>query len=111
MKLVIRATAKRMSCLKGAWLLIVVAQPLIGLAQDFRLTSSRFAGSQSTAEPPVEKLESLGARVFIQGGRVVEVNLDRTKVADADLRLVSGFPEITDLSLEETHVGDAGMIH
>ena len=47
----------------------------------------------------IQKLEVLGARIFKDGERVVEVKLDRTRVVDEDLKLVAALPEVTDLSL------------
>jgi lactate permease len=60
-------------------------------------------------EDAARRLEQLGGTVFRKSGRVVEVNLNRTKVSDAELKLVSGFDAMTDLSLEETAIGDAGL--
>src|SRR5262245_35609956 len=59
----------------------------------------------------VQRLESLGARVFNDGERVVEVKLDRTRVTDEDLKLVAALTDVTDLSLEMTQIGDTGMGH
>ena len=39
----------------------------------------------------------------------MEVNLNRTTVEDEDLSRLSGFTAMTDLSLEETAIGDEGM--
>lgn len=62
-------------------------------------------------DPTVELLERLGGTVFRRDGKVVEVNLNRTKVRDADLERVAEFRGLTDLSLEETAIGDAGLAH
>ena len=56
-------------------------------------------------------VETLGGHVFRRESRVVEVVLNRTKVADADLSRVAEFSDLTDLSLEETGIGDAGLAH
>ena len=44
----------------------------------------------------------LSATVFTRNDSVIEVNANRTKIADKDLALVSEFTQMTDLSLEET---------
>ena len=59
----------------------------------------------------VQSLKQLGATVFTRGDRVIEINANRTKIADKDLALLSEFTQITDLSLEETMIGDAGLVH
>jgi hypothetical protein len=51
----------------------------------------------------------IGGTVFESDGVVVEVNLNRTGIKDADLDQVSGFTAMTDLSLEETAIGDDGL--
>ena len=50
----------------------------------------------------VQRLKQLGATVFTRADDVIEVNANRTKIADKDLALVSEFNQMTDLSLEET---------
>ena len=54
------------------------------------------------SQDPTVAIERLGGTVFRREGQVVEVNLNRTKVSDGDLRLLSGLTAMTDLSLEET---------
>ena len=44
-------------------------------------------------------------------GRVVNIVLSRTRVTDDDLRLVGQLSDLTDLSLEQTQVGDKGLSH
>jgi lactate permease len=68
------------------------------------------SGGQGEAGAAAE-LERLGGTVFQRSGRIVEVNLNRTRIADADLKLLSGLSALTDLSLEETAIGDAGLAH
>src|SRR5947208_12486983 len=101
---------KKMAWFKASCLFVLNVHLLIGTPQ-----SKDPKHLQSTGKSPedqiVERLASLGARVFRQSGRVVEVNLNGTKVADGDLRLLAEFPEIIDLSLEHTQVGDDGMIY
>ncbi|SVD48870.1 uncharacterized protein METZ01_LOCUS401724, partial [marine metagenome] len=53
----------------------------------------------------------LGGKAFVSKGKVVEVVLNKTQLEDADLALLSAFPDLTDLSLESTRAGDAGMVH
>ena len=59
----------------------------------------------------VKQLKQLGATVFSQQGEVVEVNANRTKITDQDLALLADFTQMTDLSLEKTTIGDAGIAH
>src|SRR5262249_41465753 len=63
------------------------------------------------ADEPVAELERLGGTVFRRDGRVVEVNLNRSRIGDDSLRLLKGFPTLTDLSLEQTAIGDSGLQH
>src|SRR2546430_2789343 len=101
---------KKVAWFKASCLFVLNVHLLIGTPQ-----SKDPKHLQSTGKSPedqiVERLASLGARVFRQSGGVVEVNLNGTKVADGDLRLLAEFPEIIDLSLEHTQVGDDGMIN
>ena len=64
-----------------------------------------------TEQQIVEKLENLGGEVFKESGRVVEVNLGRTHVGDQDLSFVGLLADVTDLSLEQTQVGDPGIVY
>jgi hypothetical protein len=57
----------------------------------------------------IERLKQLGATVFTRGNEVIEVNANRTQITDNNLAQISGFSQLTDLSLEETSVGDAGL--
>jgi hypothetical protein len=59
----------------------------------------------------VQQLKVLGATVFTRGDDIVELLANRTKITDKDLALVSEFAQLTDLSLEETAIGDAGLVH
>ena len=59
----------------------------------------------------IDALKKLRAVVFVKTGHVVEVNANRTKIVDDDLRLVAGFSEMTDLSLEQTKIGSASLVH
>jgi len=46
-----------------------------------------------------DELRQLGAGVFTTAGEVTEINLNRSKITDAQLKLVAAFPRLTDLSL------------
>ncbi len=67
-------------------------------------------GSSGTPaqEQRIVELERLGGTVYQRMGRVVEVNLNRTKIGDDHLALLASFSTLTDLSLEGTAVGDRG---
>lgn len=58
------------------------------------------------------QLREIGGHTFLdpKSNRIVEVNLNRNlKVTDETLSLVAACSSLTDLSLEETAVGDAGI--
>ena len=59
----------------------------------------------------VRRLRRLGATVFLRGDEVVEVNANRTPITDEDLEAIADFTRLTDLSLEGTRIGDAGLVH
>jgi acetyl esterase/lipase len=67
------------------------------------------AAIPSDPERQIAELRRLGGTVFERGGKVVEVNLNRTQVQDGDLDRLSRFLEMTDLSLEGTAISDAGL--
>ncbi|MCH2202500.1 MAG: hypothetical protein MK102_11065 [Fuerstiella sp.] len=76
----------------------------------------QWAATLTTAAPRtrkerVQQLKQLGATVFFQGDHVIEINANRTTITDRDLQLVSEFVDMTDLSLEQTAVGDSGLSH
>jgi hypothetical protein len=66
---------------------------------------------QQTGRKSVEALRTLGAQVFLQKDKVIEVSANRTKISDDDLMHVAEFIDMTDLSLEETAVSAAGIAH
>lgn len=73
--------------------------------------------SQKRRDQTSKRLKSIGAAVFIgdrlapSEGFVAEVNANRTKVTDDDLKGVGEFLKMTDLSLEETAITDKGLAH
>ncbi|MDA1275819.1 MAG: hypothetical protein O2960_17515 [Verrucomicrobia bacterium] len=80
--------------------------------------TARFEGAEPKASSVseiqiAERVRKLGGYAFEdpESGRVVEVNLNRNPhVADSDLEGFSALSKLTDLSLEGTRVGDAGML-
>ena len=75
-------------------------------------SSRRELSAAQTAErtaTAVAALREKGAHVFLRGGRAVEVNLNRSQATDDEMSLVASLPDLTDLSLEETAVGDVSM--
>jgi len=60
-------------------------------------------------EQDVQRIEMIGGTVFRRDGRVVEVLLNRREATDEHMSAIAAFKGLTDLSLEETAVGDAGM--
>ena len=65
----------------------------------------------SVAADEADELRKLGAGVFTTAGEVTEINLNRSKITDAQLKLVAAFPKLTDLSLEQTKVTGKGLAH
>jgi len=59
----------------------------------------------------VARLRKLQATVFLQGKTVIEVRANRTRITNNDLRLLSQFTSMTDLSLEDTRITAAGLTH
>lgn len=59
----------------------------------------------------VATIRETGGHVFLREGKVVEVQLNRARVDDDSLTLVALFPELTDISLEETPITDRGLAH
>lgn len=59
----------------------------------------------------IQNLKKLGATVFERSNVVIEVSANRTRIGDAELANVADFAHMTDLSLEETTVSDAGLMH
>ena len=49
-----------------------------------------------------DQLRALGGSVFTKGDVVAEINLNRSKIRNDQLKLVAGFGHLTDLSLEQT---------
>lgn len=59
----------------------------------------------------VARLRKLRATVFLQGKTVIEVRANRTRITNNDLRLLTQFTSMTDLSLEDTRITAAGLAH
>ena len=92
--------------------------PAHGHSRCVRLASRRGLGPVSLGAGPrgceqqrIAQIERLGGAVFVREGRVVEVNLNRAKISNLQLALVSKFAALTDLSLEATPIGDEGLAH
>ena len=82
-------------------------------AEDYRDEYEHWAATHDTELPrlpmkQVGQLKQLGATVFTRKNDVIEVNANRTRITDEDLNLISDFTRMTDLSLEETAVGNTG---
>ncbi|MED5495595.1 MAG: hypothetical protein VYB58_07700, partial [Verrucomicrobiota bacterium] len=56
----------------------------------------------TVAAGEADELRKLGAGVLATAGEVTEINLNRSTITDAQLKLVAAFPKLTDLSLEQT---------
>ncbi len=63
----------------------------------------------------VAEIEKLGGKVIRDekspGGPVISVDLQRTKVTDADLVHLDGLTQLKSLDLSQTKVTDAGLLH
>lgn len=109
---------------------VLVREPQIPLSP-FRQVLANFAAvfvlpkdpRAETDDPPIDpkarerlesilnRLEDLDALVFKSKDIVIEVNANRTKITDDDLKGVGEFLKMTDLSLEETAITDKGLAH
>jgi hypothetical protein len=85
--------------------------PAGGLLLHISQTSRPGLSPPSDHAAPINAIERLGGTVFVRDGRVLEVNLNRTKISDDQLSLLGRFSSITDLSLEATKIGDQGLAH
>ena len=56
------------------------------------------------AADEASQLRQLDAGVFTTAGKVTEINLNRSKITDDQLKWVAEFPSLTDLSLEKTKI-------
>jgi len=81
----------------------------VGIFLSLFFVSSAFGLTSS--ETSKRKVEELGGNLFFEKGKVVEVVLNKTQVEDKDLTLLEAFPHMRDLSLENTRIGNAGMVH
>jgi len=73
---------------------------------DSVLASFRDARRPGGWEASARALESAGIQLFRTGGRVVEAQLNRRPVDRDTMRRLGELEDLTDLSLEETRVGD-----
>lgn len=78
-----------------------------------RAPVSRTAGSQPKNRAlQVARLKELGAKLRIEDGRVLEVDLTNSKITDTDLELLSSLSNLTVLSLAGCpNLTDAGLVH
>ena len=56
-----------------------------------------------------QKIADLGGRLFHKKGEVVEVVLNGTSFKSGELKFLTDFPHLTDLSLEKTSARDQDM--
>ncbi|MEZ5426448.1 MAG: SMP-30/gluconolactonase/LRE family protein [Pyrinomonadaceae bacterium] len=69
--------------------------------------------SRSSQDEAVEALKKLGGTVGFDpsGAKVVKVDLHKTPVSDADLKLLESFPDLEWLDLRLNAIGDPGVEH
>ena len=68
--------------------------------------------AQAIDADPVVVLNKLGDNPKRnEQGEVVEINLERTKITDAELVYLSGLSKLQTLQLSYTRITDAGMMH
>lgn len=65
--------------------------------------------SQQLQQSSVQQLRQLGATVFEEGQVVKEVNANGTRISNDQMQWLGTFREMTDLSLERTHINDQGI--
>ena len=80
------------------------------LPGDLQVAAPVLTSPGSDQAQQVAELRRLGGTVFERDGAVIEVNLNRTGVRDDDLDRLAGFRAMTDLSLEQTTIGDDGLL-
>lgn len=73
------------------------------------------ASDSSAQNRAIEAIEKLGGKVEYDfkspDKRVVKVDLNKTRITDADLQNLEVFPELQWLDLRITPIGDEGMAH
>ncbi|HVR75717.1 MAG TPA: sulfatase-like hydrolase/transferase [Planctomycetota bacterium] len=67
------------------------------------------APSPEAQSAAIRRLRDLGGTVHMKEDRVVEVVLNRCEITEDLPGLIAGFADMTDLSLEQTAVGDSAM--
>lgn len=69
-------------------------------------------GFESEEREAASKIEKLGGKVeFDQDGQVVKIDLNKSKITDADLALLEKFPGLQWLDLRITPITDEGVAH
>jgi imidazolonepropionase-like amidohydrolase len=69
-------------------------------------------GFETEEKTAAAKIEKLGGKVGWNGdGQVVKIDLNNTKVTDADLAILEEFPGLESLDLRITQIGDEGVAH
>ena len=81
------------------------------LAEYQRWTRGLERREKDRLQSRIQTLRQLGATVFLQRGQVSEVAANRSEINDSQMPLVASFSRMTDLSLEATSIGDAGIVH
>ncbi len=54
---------------------------------------------------------ALGGKVEMESGKIIKIDLSRSKVTDADLVVLDNLKEVRELDLRLTTVGDKGLAH
>lgn len=62
-------------------------------------------------ESPAERVTKIGGKIDQENSAVVGIDFFGTNIGDADLEVVSAFPDLQTLGLSGTKVTDAGLVH
>jgi Leucine Rich repeat len=65
--------------------------------------------ANAAVESPADRVTRLGGKIEREGSTVTRIDFFGTQIGDADLKVVSSFPELQSLGLSGTKVTDAGL--
>jgi hypothetical protein len=60
---------------------------------------------------PADRVAKLGGKIDRENSTVISIDFFGTTIGDADLEVVSAFPDLQTLGLSGTKVTDAGLVH
>src|SRR4051812_44789791 len=84
---------------------------LVAIIFTLSITVLAFGQNLSKQAKAVEAIEKLGGKVEFENNQVVKVDLNKTKITDADLKNLEVFTELRWLDVRITAIGDEGAAH